>query len=499
MEKLFKISNNIVKYCFSFFIFIFSICNIFFTAKINELESNTVVFNNGLSVINIFIVLIMLLFLYILIKNNFFNINEKYFLSGFLLLSIIVGLIWVFINDPVIKEAGDSYNCFQAAKKIASGNYDPLGYATYVSVYPNNIGFITYLIILIKIFGESITLYLSRIINIVFVLLGYLSLYGICKLQFKNNRIVNCTLIYILFFSLQFVFYSFMIYGNCISYSLALISVYFLLKYFSIKKSSYLFLSSIAIIGAITIKENSLIILIAEIIYLLLYLLKTKKFIIIFAILLSLIGSYCGTTGLQQFWGNTVGVNYGETRLPTICWLAYGVNYDERKPGGYMSQFEVYHVTNDYKAEYTSLEAKTFIVNTLSRFKEKPSVALKFYFQKFLISWADPQYDCLDGYRQLDNSTFIENVLGGSINNCLYNIWDGASTIISLGLVFYLIKRFNNLKLEELLGAVIVLGGFFFHLVWEVKSIYLYQYFMYLLPYAAYGLSLMFKGHKNEE
>ena len=39
-----------------------------------------------------------------------------------------------------------------------------------------------------------------------------------------------------------------------------------------------------------------------------------------------------------------------------------------------------------------------------------------------------------------------------------------------------------------MVGAVIVIGGFLFHAFWEVKSIYLYQYFMYLLPYAAYGL-----------
>ena len=39
-----------------------------------------------------------------------------------------------------------------------------------------------------------------------------------------------------------------------------------------------------------------------------------------------------------------------------------------------------------------------------------------------------------------------------------------------------------------MIGMVIVIGGFLFHTLWEVKAVYLYQYYMYLLPYAAGGL-----------
>ena len=48
-----------------------------------------------------------------------------------------------------------------------------------------------------------------------------------------------------------------------------------------------------------------------------------------------------------------------------------------------------------------------------------------------------------------------------------------------------------------MIGMIIVIGGFLFHTLWEVKAIYLYQYFMYLLPYAACGLVSLFDKKDN--
>ncbi len=497
-DRFFKLSNNIVKSCFAFFVLIYACGNILFTAHIDELKSNLVEFSIGLSILNVFIVLLLFCIFYLLIKKVFFGIKEKYYLISFLLICFIVGIIWIFINDPLIKEAGDSYNCFNAAKEIAKHNYGPLSYKSYLSTYPNNIGFVTYLLIHIKLFGEYYALYSVRIINLLMVILGYYSLYGITKKIFCNNRNVNCINIFLMLLNMQFVFYAFMIYGNCLSYSLALFSVYCLLIYFEKEKKIFLFLTSFSIICSIGIKENSLIILIAEIIFMFLYFLNKKKKIIIICALITLSGTYVATSGLQKYWGDKVGINYSEIKLPTICWLAYGLNYDQRKPGSYMSEFETFHIENGYIPKYTKLQAETFINGVFNEFKKRPSLIFRFYGQKFLVSWADPQYDAFDGYRELDNSGFVENVIGGKINNSLHILWDGTSSVIAIGLLFYIFKNFKKIKLSEMLCSTIVFGGFLFHWLWEVKSIYLYQYFMYLLPYAAYGINLFFKRGKND-
>ena len=498
-DKFFKLANNIVKYCFLFFVLIYACGNILFTAYIDELVSNLVEFSFGINILNILTIVLLLGLFYLFIKKDFFGINEKYYLLSFLIICFIVGIIWIFINDPLIKETGDSYNCFFAAKEIAKHNYGPLSYKSYLSTYPNNIGFVTYLLIHIKLFGEYYALYSVRIVNLLMVILGYYSLYGITKKLFCDKRNVNCICIFLMFLSMQYVFYAFMIYGNCLSYSLALFSVYCLLSYFENENKLFLFLASFSIVFSIGIKENSLIVLIAEIIYMFLYFLNKKKKIIIICVLIMLSGTYVSTSGLQKYWGNKVDINYSEIKLPTICWLAYGLNYDQRKPGSYMAEFEIFHVENGYMPQYTKLQAKTFINGVFNEFKKRPSLIFRFYGQKFLISWADPQYDAFDGYRELDNSAFVENMIGGKINNSLHVLWDGTSSVIALGLLFYMFKNFKKIKLSEMLGATIVFGGFLFHFFWEVKSIYLYQYFMYLLPYAAYGINLFFKKGKNND
>ena len=69
------------------------------------------------------------------------------------MVSFVVGITWIFVNDIELREIDDAYNCFRAAINIAIGNLAPLSYKSYISVYPNNMGLVTYLFIHIKLFG----------------------------------------------------------------------------------------------------------------------------------------------------------------------------------------------------------------------------------------------------------------------------------------------------------------------------------------------------------
>ena len=488
-----KLSKAIVITFFGLFAIIYLLGNIFFTASM----SNTASFEKGITIPNIIVLILMMLFVYTLINKDFFHIKEEYLLYSFLFICLLTGLVWIFINDVNLKELDDSYNCFMAAKNIAIGNLAPLSYKSYISVYPNNIGLVTYFLIHIKLFGDVYALYSIRLVNLVFVLLGYFALYRITRILF-NDRNINCTLIILMFGSMQFVFFSFLVYGNCLSYSLSLLSVMFLLDYFKNNKIRNIILSGLLIIGSISIKQNSLIIFIAESILLIIYLINTKRIIIIIVLFLTLLGVYGGTTALERFWGNKVGIDYRDTRMPTICWLAYGLNYDERRPGGYFNEFEVYHAENGYMPGFTKIRAQTFIDGVLDSFKENPKLAIKFYSQKFLSSWANPQFEAFNQYGRLEKNEIIESVVDGRINSKINRFWDGISSLVAIGLIVFVLKKVNDIGLYPMVGMVVVIGGFLFHALWEVKAIYLYQYYMYLLPYAACGLTVLFrKGNCN--
>lgn len=127
----------------------------------------------------------------------------------------------------------------------------------------------------------------------------------------------------------------------------------------------------------------------------------------------------------------------------------------------------------------------------LEHFKKNPVAGITYYIKKFIVSWANPQYEAFDQYRELHNNDFVLNVISGRINVGLNYFWDTVANLASIGVLSFVVSNFKKINLNQMLPAVIVIGGFFFHFIWEVKAIYLYQYYMYLLVYAAYGIALL--------
>lgn len=497
-KAIFKLSNNIVKVIFSIFIILYALLTTLSSVYVDNLDATFhVQYRFGINIYTIAGTILMLLLLLLMIKRDFFEKSERELLYSFLILCFLCGLMWIFNNDPVLREFDDATHCFEAASEISKGNLNVIKKGSYLSVYPNNLGIMTYDLLHIKIFGENGALYSIRIVNLIFVLIGYFYLYKICDLLFNKNRLVNCIMILLMFGSIQFVFYSYFIYGNCISYSLAILSFYYLLVFLNDNNKTKLLISSISIVIAITIKQNSLIIMIAEIIHLILYIIKNKKIFPMLFIVLVFIGVYCGTTLLHKYWGDLVECDYNSTKLPTICWLAYGVNYTNDAPGHYTNQFEIFHTANGFFGEYTKLEAKRFISDSFNRFKEAPLIGIRFYINKFLASWSNPQYEMFGQFRNAENDWMSQNIIGGDINKVIDSFLDCVQIVLSIGLISYLINE-KDKNLIQLSCAVIVIGGVLFHMFWEVKAIYLYQYYLYLLPYGAYGLSLLFNKYRNE-
>ena len=60
-------------------------------------------------------------------------------------------------------------------------------------------------------------------------------------------------------------------------------------------------------------------------------------------------------------------------------------------------------------------------------------------------------------------------------------------SIILFGVICYIILGFKEIKLKELLYAIVFIGGFIFHLIWEAKCQYTITYFVLLIPYFVIG------------
>lgn len=62
-------------------------------------------------------------------------------------------------------------------------------------------------------------------------------------------------------------------------------------------------------------------------------------------------------------------------------------------------------------------------------------------------------------------------------------------TLIWAGALLYVLLRWNSRNLYELMGAVVFLGGYLFHMIWESGASYTIPYFAALIPYAVCGMA----------
>ena len=68
-------------------------------------------------------------------------------------------------------------------------------------------------------------------------------------------------------------------------------------------------------------------------------------------------------------------------------------------------------------------------------------------------------------------------------------LWaDALQTLLYTGAAAALWNRRKNWRAEYLIPVLVVFGGFVFHTFWEAKSLYIINYSVLLVPYAALGL-----------
>ncbi|MDE5717645.1 MAG: hypothetical protein K2I53_08550, partial [Lachnospiraceae bacterium] len=100
---------------------------------------------------------------------------------------------------------------------------------------------------------------------------------------------------------------------------------------------------------------------------------------------------------------------------------------------------------------------------------------------------------CLDRTRGRKALTqipgWLKSVIDGRGSVRLSVLLNYLQTEVYLGMLLYLFLRWRKGNLYELIGAVIFLGGYLFHLFWESSASYTIPYFVLLIPYAVCGMA----------
>ena len=477
------------------FLSIVMILNIFYTASLDLSEhititTNSIIYVIGLIVLGVIIFTITKMINEKLYANGDSNKKQKIRKYGYgiaFAMYILFQIVWVIAIRPGI--VGDQIHACNLAQTFYRNNLEEflpnLTYAgiplrDYMQAYHQQISLaFVFSIVFRMIHFDGIAI--LRGFNIIATITIVIALYKISQQlakQYKTNKVLLFTLIFT-FLSLPML--STFIYGDIPSLALCLFSVYFMMRYTETKEIQYPIWASIFTMIAYMMRMNSLIFIIATVIYLILNFVKemTKKSykenLIKIAIIVSyIIISIVPSSLVKNYYLNKYNMDKSKA-YPNISYFLMAMEESWRGNGWYNEARGELALKEPEKARE---EYPQEIKNRLNYFMQNKKEAFEFYRDKIASMWTENTYSAIEnnnvGYVSLENVigplTFYQKTL--LLISCVCSL-------------IVLIQNRKNLSLELLFLITIFIGGFAFHILWEAKSRYIVPYIIVLIPVAS--------------
>lgn len=405
----------------------------------------------------------------------------------------------------------DSMLIDQVLAQFTEGNYSSLvGPGGYLYTWPFQLGYFLFGQIMDRIFGHG-NYFAWDIAQLLCILLTVYLLYRITWELFGSKRI--CGIMALLSFGMLFFYnYSTFIYGDILSLAPQTLALYFTVLFVKREKIGYGILTGIFMGLAVVLKTNSEITLIAIGIILLLNTHKDKEdengycsyelprrlltrvLLIVFMVVTvwgckaAVNSHYCKLTGLAEIPGGS----------PSVSHIVMGLSESELEDGWYNRYNYDVFAENDFDTEKTKLAATEDLKERLQFFSQNPAYFAKFMARKFATQWADPV--CISTHvldlvsRHVDTPGKLKDFIvfgkGSIILRWVMNVF---MSVCYLCVLIYLMGRVKarEVTTKEMLLLVLILGGMAFHQFWEGSSRYAMRYYIYWLPYAAWGMDAL--------
>lgn len=485
-----KIAKNIAWIIATILLSIVFLSNLFFTAKIDIYEIVTVNYSSFLSMLICLVIVALISFISNKIEKKCSTKIKIILLILVLAACFIFQILW--INVRKAKPCWDQWYVYDMAAHFSDIDYR-YAYKDYYEKCPHQLGIVTFYVIIFKIFNTtdvSVLQYINALAN-VFTILGIILISKIIEKKYKTNK--TKTLIASLLFTAVPLLSTF-IYGDILAISFCTFATYFIMQYGNTRKTDYAIYSALCMLVACLVRKNSLIFLIAILIYVILCLLEEKKFniknavktagiIVIFLVMFS------GPNKLiKNYWQQKLNLNF-ENELPAEIYLSYGINESERAPGWYNSGIHM-------KAKELESSAKVYgqklVKRRLKIFLKNPLDFFDFYIRKERAMWTENTYASFlyNNSANIWDFSYQNGTQHQKVDKVLEKVENVAiilnKTVIILAFgnaIITLIRYRGKISKDVLLLAIIFTGGFIFQMMWEAKSRYIIPYIIILFPF----------------
>ncbi len=481
------------------FLLIITILNILFTANLDasehiEITNNTIIYILGLLILSgviFYINKIINAKLYNDIENEKKKKIKKILFITSITVYVLFNILWcIFVRPPIV---GDQIHACNLAQTFYSGNdneflpnitYAGIPLIEYMQAYHQQItlAFVFSIFFRIIHFDGIGILRVLNIIGNIFILIALYKINKQLQNEYKTNKVLLLFLI-ITFISISML--STFIYGDIPSIALSLFSIYYMMKYTKSGKIKEPIMASILTMIAYMMRMNTLIFIIATVIYLLLDLFsKIKKqtakqnIIKIAIIIMYIIISIIPSNIVKAYYINKYNLDTNK-EYPTISYILMAMEESHRGNGWY-SEGIGEPALKDPQAKKVEYVEK--IKDRLEYFSKNMAYTFNFYTMKIASMWTENTYSAIR------NNTTQENDVLEQFIEPLTFYQKALLILMSVCSLIVLIQNRKNLSLDLIFLLTIFIGGFSFHILWEAKSRYIIPYIIVLIPIASINI-----------
>ena len=454
----------------------------------------TLFYENDNAILNIIFLIIFSIVILILARYFKKIISIKRLVLIVMIYSFIISILFAILRRDYVQF--DPFNVIDQANNFIRGNYSGLEKGNnYLYIYSHQITTVFIFQIILSLFGRAtFILYIMQSFSISFIIF---MLYKISNILFEDED-TNYLVVILSALCFPLVFYVAFVYGILPGMFLTLVAYYYFIKYTKQKEWYLLVVSAISINIAILFIGNNMIHMIAIFTAAVIYFIR-KKDKKILAFILSCLFLMTTSKSIIYNYYEVTSQKEIAPGVPKITWIAMGMQEGDRE-AGWWNRFN-YDIMpeEDFDAERITEISKDSIKQRLTVFRNNPRYAFDFYERKYENQFIEPSFQSLlvtAPQRNFDNETTLEKVKDFFIKQIYFNETHHVLMFImkvfqvfvySFSFVFA-VNIFR--KKEEVLTIIPVafVGGTLFHMIWEAKSRYVFPYFVFLIPVAAYGL-----------
>lgn len=246
--------------------------------------------------------------------------------------------------------------------------------------------------------------------------------------------------------------------------------------------------------GAVAVRKNVVIVLIACFLALLVLMLQEKKKRTLVLGGIILLAVTAGNILPKSFYEYRAQNKMGNG-VPAVSYIAMGLQWSEgRSPGGWNGYHSDLFVSLDYDRNAAIEVSKISIRESLEYMGKHPGYTVKFFSYKLTEQWCREDFGCLyatrDSHEERSNEAW--NIYGGPVKDKLLDIMSIHQGIIYFGALLFCIqngifRRKKEYPVWRLVLLIAFIGGFLFSAIWEAGTRYVMPYYVMLIPYAADG------------